>query len=245
MPGYKAARRPARDKGPSRVPPWAVPLGRQPTAHLRADFSRMRVDFPQLADLPLRANSTAKAKLGRLRRWVPAWNTCPVRRNVSASAKLWAMFLRAGLLAVHVLARLGSQDRGQTMPVRSGGDQHGVDVVAGEQVAEIAIRGAVGIAVLVRRPSFGGARLRPSRRTRPHTSHPALAGNSPGRTIRGDRCRWRPARSARWARPPRLCPGPRSAPSAGPTPPRQTPNAPLKNRRRSSCTVCFDHASPP
>jgi len=50
--------------------------------------------------------------------------------------------LRARLLAVHVLARLGRVDREQRVPVRARGDQHGVDVGARQQFAEIAILAA-------------------------------------------------------------------------------------------------------
>ena len=56
--------------------------------------------------------------------------------------------LRAGLLAIDVLAGVGRQHRGRGVPVRAGGDQHGVDVVAGQQLAEVAVGGAVRVAVL-------------------------------------------------------------------------------------------------
>ena len=56
--------------------------------------------------------------------------------------------LRAGLLAIHVLAGLGRQDRGRGVPVRPGGDQHRVDIAAGQQFAQVAIGRAVLVAVL-------------------------------------------------------------------------------------------------
>ncbi len=57
--------------------------------------------------------------------------------------------LGARLFAVHVLAGLGRQTRRGGMPVRPRGDQHRVDVVAGQQVAQVAIRRTVLIAVLL------------------------------------------------------------------------------------------------
>ena len=53
----------------------------------------------------------------------------------------------AGLLAVDILARLRSQDRCQSMPVIARGDQHGVNVLAGEQLEHITVHTAVLVAV--------------------------------------------------------------------------------------------------
>ena len=57
--------------------------------------------------------------------------------------------LRAGLFAVDVLARAGGEASGRGVPVRPGGDQHRVDVVAGQQLAHVAVGLAVLIAVLL------------------------------------------------------------------------------------------------
>ena len=54
----------------------------------------------------------------------------------------------AGLLAVDVLAGLGRQDRGRGVPAVAGGDQHGVDVRPGQQLADVAVHRAVLVAVL-------------------------------------------------------------------------------------------------
>ena len=56
--------------------------------------------------------------------------------------------LCAGLLTVDVLARLGGEHRHQAVPVGTGGDQHRVDVLAVEHLAEVAVHRAVVGAVL-------------------------------------------------------------------------------------------------
>ena len=61
--------------------------------------------------------------------------------------------LGAGLFAIHVLAGIGGQAGGRGVPVRAGGDEHGLDVAAGQQVAQIAVHGAVLVAVFRDRPS--------------------------------------------------------------------------------------------
>ena len=54
-----------------------------------------------------------------------------------------------GLLAVDVLARLDGQRGGQRMPVVARRDQDGVEVLAGQQVPQVDVLGAVGVAVLL------------------------------------------------------------------------------------------------
>ena len=55
----------------------------------------------------------------------------------------------ARLLAIDVLAGFGGQDRGRRVPAVAGGDQHGVDVLAVEQFAEVAVKLAVLVAVVL------------------------------------------------------------------------------------------------
>ena len=104
----------------------------------------------------MRASSQAKAKCGRLRRCVPAWKTRPVRRIVSAQDQALGDVLRAGLFAIHVLAGLGGVHRHRGVPVRAGGDQHGVDIVAVEQLAKVAKHEAALIAVQFVDPLLDG-----------------------------------------------------------------------------------------
>ena len=52
---------------------------------------------------------------------------------------------RQGLLAIDVAARLHRGDRGQGVPVVDRADGDGVEVVAGEQLAEVAVGGAVAL----------------------------------------------------------------------------------------------------
>ncbi len=88
-------------------------------------------------------------KLGRLRRCVPAWKTRPVRRNGLAQGQALRDIFGAGLLAINILAGLSRQSGGGGVPVWTGGDQHGVNIIAGQQVAQIAVRGAILVAVLL------------------------------------------------------------------------------------------------
>ena len=55
---------------------------------------------------------------------------------------------RARLLRIHVLAGLGGQHGGRRVPTVAGGDQHCVDVVSRQQLAEVAVGGAGAVAVL-------------------------------------------------------------------------------------------------
>ena len=59
------------------------------------------------------------------------------------------MFFVHGLLAIHVLAGAGGVHSGRRMPVRPGRDQHGIDILAVEQLAEVAILCAVVVAVML------------------------------------------------------------------------------------------------
>ncbi len=54
----------------------------------------------------------------------------------------------AGFLAVHILARLGREHRGRRVPAVAGGDQDGVDIGPGQQLAEIAIENAIVVLVV-------------------------------------------------------------------------------------------------
>ena len=54
-----------------------------------------------------------------------------------------------GLFAVNVLAGLGGHHRGRSVPAVARGDQHGVDVLAIEQLAKIADRLAVVVSVVL------------------------------------------------------------------------------------------------
>ena len=55
---------------------------------------------------------------------------------------------RAGLLAIDVFTGLGGKHRHLAVPVGSGGDQDCIDILAGEQVVEVAVGGARGGAVV-------------------------------------------------------------------------------------------------
>jgi hypothetical protein len=48
--------------------------------------------------------------------------------------------LGAGFLAVDILARLGGQRGGRGVPVRTGGNQHGIQIVAGQEFAQVAVQ---------------------------------------------------------------------------------------------------------
>src|SRR5262249_55801328 len=55
-----------------------------------------------------------------------------------------------GLFRIDVLARLHGQDGGHRMPAISGGDEQSIDVLArGQELAEIAIHGAVLVGVML------------------------------------------------------------------------------------------------
>ena len=68
---------------------------------------------------------------------------------------------RQRLLAIHVLARLARLDRRDGVPMVGRGDEHGVDVLAGEHVAEVVVLvaafGARGGAVVLVDPLLGVA----------------------------------------------------------------------------------------
>ncbi len=51
------------------------------------------------------------------------------------------------LFAVDVLAGVGRQHRGRGVPVRTRGDQHGVDILAGQELTEVAVSGTLRVAV--------------------------------------------------------------------------------------------------
>ena len=55
--------------------------------------------------------------------------------------------LGAGFFAVNVLAGVGREDGGGDVPVGPGGDEDGLDIAAGQQLAQVAVRGAVVVAV--------------------------------------------------------------------------------------------------
>ena len=104
--------------------------------------------LPSLPSLPLRANPTANAKCGRFRRCVPAWKICARAPEGLGQRETLGDAPRAGLLAIDVLAGMGRQDRSRSVPVRPRGDEHRIDVAAGQKLAQVAIRGAIRIAIL-------------------------------------------------------------------------------------------------
>ena len=124
-------------------------LGRQPAADHGFHAGRMGVDRFELAEL---AGASQLAGEGEVRQ------VAPLRAGLETRARAAHGFgqdqalrdvLRAGLLAIHVLAGLGGIHGGRRMPVGPGGDQHGIDIVAVEQFAKVAIHVAVLIAVLL------------------------------------------------------------------------------------------------
>jgi hypothetical protein len=84
--------------------------------------------------------------------------------------------LRARLFAVYVLAGVGRQHGRRGMPVRARGNQHGVDVFAGQQVTKIAIGSALRVAVV--RINARLDRLRPRRFAPRPESHALSEGRS-------------------------------------------------------------------
>ena len=94
---------------------------------------------------PLRTSSQARRNLPPDRCWVPNWNTTPLCLHGLAHGLRGAEAPADRLLAVHVLALPDRLQGHQRMPVIGRGDLHGVDVLAGHQLAEI----LVGRAVLV------------------------------------------------------------------------------------------------
>ena len=164
-----------------------------------------------LPSFPCRASSTANSKCGRFRRCVPRLEHAAGAAERLGQRQALRDGLRAGLLAIHVLAGLGRVDREHGVPVRAGRDQHRVDIGAGQELAQVAIRRAVLIAVLgIDQPLDGLAASRLDVAHR-HELHVRLRPeSSSGRTSRGRRCRSRPARSVRWG--PRRRPCPRRRP---------------------------------
>src|ERR1017187_9490469 len=55
--------------------------------------------------------------------------------------------LGARLLAIDTLAGIGRQDGGCGVPVRARGDEDGFNVAAGQQIAQVAVHGAILVAV--------------------------------------------------------------------------------------------------
>ena len=55
---------------------------------------------------------------------------------------------RAGLFAIHILARIGGHNRGRRVPVRAGGDEHRINVASSKQLAQIAVHRAILVAIL-------------------------------------------------------------------------------------------------
>jgi len=154
----EAVEQPAIERPPGRGPEVHVPidlflgrlrLGGGPAAHRGSHPGRMGVDGPELAEPAGAGQLAGEGEVGE----VP-----PLRAGLENPARAAHRLgqrqalhdvLGAGLLAVHVLARLRRVDRGRRVPVRSRGDEHRVDVGAGQQLAEVVIRRAVLIAVLL------------------------------------------------------------------------------------------------
>ena len=103
------------------------------------------------------------------------------------------MFFVHGLLAIHIFAGPGGVHRGRRMPVRPGGDQHRIDILAVEQFLEVAILSAIVVAVVL-----VGNFLDRIAADFFHVAHGQELNvllapkSSPGRTCPGCRCRCRP-----------------------------------------------------
>ena len=112
-----------------------------------------------------RSGSNRRVRAGRCGRRAPARRPGGIGRRTRSAAgcrpgtrgrsaarpRPWPGLRRSsarGLFAVHVLAGPGAEDGLEGVGVVRGGDQHGVDVVAEEHLAEV----AVGVAAAVARP---------------------------------------------------------------------------------------------
>ena len=124
-------------------------LGRQPAAHERGHSHRVGVDGVQLAEL---AGARQLAREREVRQISPlraGLEDAPRAAHRVGQRQALRDVLRARLLAIHVLAGAGGIHGGRRMPVRARGDQHGIDIVAVQEFAKVAILRAVLVAVLL------------------------------------------------------------------------------------------------
>ena len=120
----------------------------QPSAQKRRHATRVR---EHLLDLAQPAGAGEFTREGIVRQIAPLGarleDGAAAPHRVAVDERLGDV-LRAGLLAVDVLPRLGGEHRQESVPVGAGRDQHRVDVLAVEHLAEVAVHRAVLRAVL-------------------------------------------------------------------------------------------------
>ena len=124
-------------------------LGRQPTTHRGPQATGMGMEGLKLTELAALGQFGGVGKIGQaaalragLEHAAGAAEDVPQRQALGD-------VLRARLFAVYVFAGSGRHRGRRCVPVRPGRDQHGVDVVAGEQLAHIDVRGTVLVAIPV------------------------------------------------------------------------------------------------
>ena len=134
--------RPPRGRAEPQVPVDLVPgrlgLGGKPVV-VGGRMERVGVDGRQFAELAVAAEIGGEDEVGHAAPLRAGLIDAAVAPHGVGQGLALGDGHRAGLFAVDVLARLGRVDRGHRVPAVAGGDQHGVDVLAGEHLAEVAV----------------------------------------------------------------------------------------------------------
>ena len=114
--------------------------------------------------------------------------------------RAFAEGLGLGLLAIDVLAVAAGLDHHDRVPMVGRGTMDGVDIGAGQQIAEVVVGLAIAVVVLVvDAVATAVADVFARRRKRQRTARRRDRGTPLGRRNLDFRCRYRPSRSARWA----------------------------------------------
>ncbi len=119
-----------------------------PTAHLRLHSAGVSVDAVKFSQLAGPRQLAGKGEV----RYVPPLSTglkdaSGAAHRVMQDEALLDVF-RARFFAVDVFASASGVHRSGAVPVRTGGDQHGVNVLSVQQFAEVTIGRASGVAVM-------------------------------------------------------------------------------------------------
>ena len=125
------------ERTPSRRPEVHVPvrhllagvlLRSGPAAGFGAKAARMGVEDREFAQLAALRQAGRKLEVGQAAPLRPGLQQAPGPAESLGQNQALDDVFGGGLLAIDVLAGLGRHDRGQGMPVGTGGNQHGVDV---------------------------------------------------------------------------------------------------------------------
>ena len=134
---------------------WGI-FGREPAAHFGGHAGGVGVDFAKFAQPSGAGQFAGEGEVGQVAPLgADLEDAAGAAHHIGQLQALGDVF-GARFFAIHVFAGAGGVDCGGGVPVGTGGDQHCVDVVAGEQIAEVAIHVAIGVAVVFIGDFFDG-----------------------------------------------------------------------------------------